>query len=86
MQAAYTGSSDDYTLREAFNAYQLFKNRYEAHVGPLSAARVLDFGCGWGVSSGSSYGKFRPTISQVLTISARLSKPAVLKTAGVISI
>jgi len=48
LQAAYTGSSEDSTLREGFAAYQLFKHHYEAHAGALSEARVLDFGCGWG--------------------------------------
>lgn len=48
MQAAYTGSSEESTLREGFAAYQLFKRQYETHAGALSRARVLDFGCGWG--------------------------------------
>jgi SAM-dependent methyltransferase len=48
VQAEYTGNTDDSTLIEGFNAYRLFKRSYEAHVGPLESARVLDFGCGWG--------------------------------------
>jgi len=48
LQATYTGSSGDRTLLEAFNGYLLFKCHYERHAGPLSKARVLDFGCGWG--------------------------------------
>jgi SAM-dependent methyltransferase len=49
MQENYTGSSEFATLHEGFRAYQLFKSRYEAHVGPLGKCRgILDFGCGWG--------------------------------------
>jgi SAM-dependent methyltransferase len=48
FQAAFTGNSEDPTLCEGFAAYQLFKRCYEDHVGSLSTARVLDFGCGWG--------------------------------------
>ncbi|MFZ0520497.1 MAG: class I SAM-dependent methyltransferase [Candidatus Acidiferrales bacterium] len=49
VQENYTGSSGDWTLREGFNAYRVFKNCYEKHVGPIGSCRaVLDFGCGWG--------------------------------------
>ncbi len=49
IQEYYTGSSGFSTLCEGFGAYQLFKNLYEAHVGPIGNCRgVLDFGCGWG--------------------------------------
>jgi SAM-dependent methyltransferase len=49
LQANFTGSSGDTTLREGHAAYVLFKRLYEKHAGPLSGAHaVLDFGCGWG--------------------------------------
>jgi SAM-dependent methyltransferase len=49
MQERFTGSSGDSTLREGFNAYKIFKNCYETHIGPVGSCRaVLDFGCGWG--------------------------------------
>src|SRR5215469_9438125 len=49
LQAMFTGNSGDATLREGFDAYRLFKNCYEARIGPIGSCRgVLDFGCGWG--------------------------------------
>jgi len=49
MQAMYTGASGDATLRQGFDAYRLFKNCYEARIGPVGSCRgILDFGCGWG--------------------------------------
>jgi SAM-dependent methyltransferase len=49
MQANYTGSSGDSTLREGFEAYRVIKRYYEAYVGPMRNCRgLLDFGCGWG--------------------------------------
>jgi SAM-dependent methyltransferase len=49
MQENFTGSSGFSTLYQGFRAYQLFKNYYEKHVGPMRNSRgVLDFGCGWG--------------------------------------
>jgi SAM-dependent methyltransferase len=49
MQEFFTGQSGDAALREGFNAYKIFRNCYETHVGPIRSCRaVLDFGCGWG--------------------------------------
>lgn len=49
VQARIIGSSGDVALREAFNAYRLFKRAFEANVGPIeTCASLLDFGCGWG--------------------------------------
>lgn len=49
VQLLYTGASGDAVLREGFDAYRLFREFFERHVGPLrSDYRVLDFGCGWG--------------------------------------
>jgi SAM-dependent methyltransferase len=49
LQERVTGQSGDETLGEGFNAYKLFKNCYETHIGPIESCRaVLDFGCGWG--------------------------------------
>jgi SAM-dependent methyltransferase len=49
IQETFTGQSGDSALREAFNAYRIFKNFYETYVGPFRSCRaVLDFGCGWG--------------------------------------
>jgi SAM-dependent methyltransferase len=49
MQENFTGSHGDATLGEGFNAYKLFKDSYQKHIGAITDARaVLDFGCGWG--------------------------------------
>jgi SAM-dependent methyltransferase len=49
MQELLTGHSGDSTLGEGFNAYKIFKNCYETHIGPIESCRaILDFGCGWG--------------------------------------
>lgn len=49
LQELFTGQSGDATLRQGFNAYRIFKNCYETHVGQIESCRaVLDFGCGWG--------------------------------------
>lgn len=49
IQATFTGQQGDSTLREGFDAYRIFKNRYETCVGSIgSCPAVLDFGCGWG--------------------------------------
>ena len=48
LQATYTGNTEDTTLSEGFTVYRICKRLYESHVGTLSEARVLDFGCGWG--------------------------------------
>jgi SAM-dependent methyltransferase len=49
LQETFTGKSGYSTLREGFNAYGIFKNCYETHVGRIESCRaVLDFGCGWG--------------------------------------
>ncbi len=49
VQLRYTGAKGDTVLKEAFDAYTLFKETYEKEIGPLSKCRsVLDFGCGWG--------------------------------------
>jgi SAM-dependent methyltransferase len=49
FEALVVGSSGTKMLAKGFEIYELFKGRYEQHVGPLtSSARVLDFGCGFG--------------------------------------
>jgi trans-aconitate methyltransferase len=49
LQELVTGQSGDSTLGEGFNAYKMFKNCYETHIGPIESCRaLLDFGCGWG--------------------------------------
>ena len=49
LQVWFTGDSGDVTLRDGFGAYRLFKNCYEARIGPIGSCRgILDFGCGWG--------------------------------------
>jgi SAM-dependent methyltransferase len=49
LQEGFTGQSGDATLKEGFGAYQIFKNSYERHVGPIGSCRaIMDFGCGWG--------------------------------------
>lgn len=49
VQVEFTGSSGAATLRGAFSAYVLFRDSYEAHVGPIEECpAILDFGCGWG--------------------------------------
>ncbi len=49
LQGQFTGSTGDWTLREGFQAYRLFKGFYEEYVGTFETCqRVLDFGCGWG--------------------------------------
>jgi hypothetical protein len=56
MQATFTGSTGDETLFEGFRAYQLFKRRYESHIGPIGSCKgipdsavagggLFDFGC-----------------------------------------
>src|SRR5215472_3900786 len=35
LQANYTGSCGDSTLREGFEAYRVFKRYYEAYLGPI---------------------------------------------------
>ena len=48
-QTQYTGSADDRTLAEGWQAYRLFRDLYAAHAGPLTpSTTVLDYGCGWG--------------------------------------
>jgi hypothetical protein len=56
MQERFTGSSGDSTLREGFNAYKIFKNCYETHIGPVGTCRVLDFGCDNGQFCYESHG------------------------------
>lgn len=49
IQSGFTGATGDVTLREGFNAYQLFKRLFEGNVGTFEGRRtILDFGCGWG--------------------------------------
>lgn len=49
VQFGFTGASGDTVLREGFDAYLLFRQQYERHVGPIeNAGAILDFGCGWG--------------------------------------
>ncbi len=49
VQLQFTGRKGDSGLREAFAAYQLFRDMYRTHGGPIDQAdRVLDYGCGWG--------------------------------------
>lgn len=49
LQELYTGSADDTTLAEGWNAYRLFRATYSAYSRPMSAdTRIMDFGCGWG--------------------------------------
>ena len=49
IQSGFTGGTGDVTLREGFNAYQLFKRLFEGNVGTFEGRRtILDFGCGWG--------------------------------------
>lgn len=49
IQARFTGRSGDATIREAFLAYQLFRESYERYAAPLTGnEKILDFGCGWG--------------------------------------
>jgi hypothetical protein len=49
LQAAWVGSANEATLREAFAFYQLLKKYAKDHHNPLTgSSRFLDFGCGWG--------------------------------------
>jgi SAM-dependent methyltransferase len=49
LQDRLTATSGDTALEWGGHAYELFKQLYEKHAGPLSpTSRVLDFGCGWG--------------------------------------
>ncbi len=47
-QKKFTGDTGDITFWEGYYFYTLFKNNYEKYKGPISNARILDFGCGWG--------------------------------------
>lgn len=49
LQLRYTGSAGQTTLREAADAFLLFRSLYASHSGPLRPTTdILDFGCGWG--------------------------------------
>jgi SAM-dependent methyltransferase len=49
VQLMFTGSKGRPVMKEGFNAYRLFRDTYEQHVGPIARAdAILDFGCGWG--------------------------------------
>jgi trans-aconitate methyltransferase len=49
LQAMIVGSSNEQALREAGNFYKHVKGHYAAAMGrPLTDARILDFGIGWG--------------------------------------
>jgi SAM-dependent methyltransferase len=48
LQLQFTGRCGDQTLKDGFRNYRLFREIARTHLGELSGARVLDFGCGWG--------------------------------------
>jgi len=49
VQLMFTGAKGNSVMKEGFNAYRLFRDTYEQHVGPIAHADgILDFGCGWG--------------------------------------
>ncbi len=49
VQLQFTGSMGDLVLREAFDAYVVFRDTYSEHRGPIDeCTAILDFGCGWG--------------------------------------
>jgi SAM-dependent methyltransferase len=48
LQLQFTGRSGDETLTDGYRNYRLFHELARTHLGELSTARVLDFGCGWG--------------------------------------
>jgi SAM-dependent methyltransferase len=49
VQLMYTGSKGRSVMEAGFNAYRVFRDTYEQHVGPIAHAdAILDFGCGWG--------------------------------------
>ncbi len=49
IQASYTGSSGQATLREAYLAYEVFKRTAKSNSIDISkCSNILDFGCGWG--------------------------------------
>jgi SAM-dependent methyltransferase len=48
VQISFTGTAGDKVLEEGFLGYRLFRAMYERHVGTLSNAEILDYGCGWG--------------------------------------
>src|SRR5687768_701939 len=48
QQMLTNGTAGDTAMKDGHRIYQVFRDLYETHRGPLEEADVLDFGCGWG--------------------------------------
>jgi SAM-dependent methyltransferase len=86
LQQRWNGASGLELLGQSKSFYTRAKDHFgRHHSGPLEAARVLDFGCGWGrltrffardVAPGSLYGC--DPVEEILEVCRRTRLPAVL--------